>query len=130
MRVVTSLIVGVATFAVLNACTKQPAAAAHAPTQPAAPVINSTDRLVGQWNGPEGTYLLVAGVSGKYAITIRNLDGPRTFQGHGTDGVIHFSRDGTDETMRAADGAATGMKWLSEKKQCVVVRAGEGYCRD
>jgi len=127
MRVIISLLVGVATFAALNACTKQPHAATIAPD---VPVVNSTDRLVGQWNGPEGTYLLVAGVSGKYAITIRNLDGPRTFQGRGEAGAIHFSRDGKMETIRTGDGAATGMKWLSDKKNCIVVSAGEGYCRD
>lgn len=130
MRVITSLLVGVATFAALNACTKQPHAATTAPDAAAAPAVNGTDRLVGQWNGPEGTYLLVAGVSGKYAITIRNLDGPRTFQGRGDAGAIHFLRDGKDESIRAGDGAATGMKWLSEKKNCIVVSAGEGYCRD
>ena len=128
MRLSPSLLAVSACFATLAACSGHPAEKASVDSS--GPVINSTDKLVGQWNGPEGTYLLLAGVSGKYAITIRNLDGPRTFQGHGGADGIHFSRDGKDETIRATDGAGTGMKWLADKKQCIVIQPGEGYCRN
>ncbi|MES2318904.1 MAG: hypothetical protein V4631_15595 [Pseudomonadota bacterium] len=94
------------------------------------PTVSGTDRLVGQWNGPEGTFLQLAGVSGKYAITIRNLDRARTFQARGSDDAILFERDGKEETIRRTDGAGTGMKWLREKKNCIVIQPGEGYCRD
>jgi hypothetical protein len=89
-----------------------------------------TDRWLGQWNGPEGTFLRLAGGNGKYEITIQNLDGPRTFQGSAVGGQIQFERNGLKESIRASDGAATGMKWLSDKSNCLTVRPGEGYCRD
>jgi hypothetical protein len=34
------------------------------------------------------------------------------------------------ESIRATDGPATGMKWLSDKSNCLTIRSGEGYCRD
>ncbi len=102
---------------------------APAPT-PAAPAP-ATDAWLGQWNGPEGTYLRLAGSGGQYEVTIRNLDGPRTFPGKAAgDERIEFERDGVKESLRATHGAETGMKWLSEKKSCLTVRSGEGYCRD
>jgi len=61
---------------------------------------------------------------------VRNLDGPRTFQGRAVDGGIAFERDGKTETLRAGNGDATGMKWLAGKKDCLLVRSGEGWCRD
>jgi hypothetical protein len=88
------------------------------------------DRWLGQWNGPEGTFLRLAGGQGRYDITIRNLDGPRPFTGRAVGDHIEFERDGHLETLRATDGRATGMKWLDGKKDCLTVRASEGYCRD
>lgn len=89
-----------------------------------------TDRWLGQWNGPEGTFLRLAGGQGKYEITIQNLDGPRTLKGNAAGGQIQFERDGLKESIRATGGAETGMKWLASKSNCLTVRAGEGYCRD
>ncbi|MES2324016.1 MAG: hypothetical protein V4633_17295 [Pseudomonadota bacterium] len=91
--------------------------------------VYGPNKLMGRWTGPEGTFLLLAGANGKYAVTIRNLDGPRTFEGSGTGDTIAFERDGKLETIRATDGAATGMKWLADKKECITIQAGEGYCR-
>lgn len=96
----------------------------------AASVPPATDAWLGQWNGPEGTFLRLAGGGGQYEVTIRNLDGPRTFPGKAAGERIEFERDGVKESLRATNGAETGMKWLSEKKDCLTVRAGEGYCRD
>lgn len=94
-----------------------------------ASVPPATDRWLGQWNGPEGTFLRINGGQGKYEVTIQNLDGPRTFQGSAADGQIHFERNGLKESIRATNGAQTGMKWLTDKSNCLTVRAGEGYCR-
>ncbi len=90
----------------------------------------ATDAWVGQWTGPEGTFLRIAGAHGKYEITIQNLDGPSSYQGSAVNGQIQFERNGTKESIHATNGADTGMKWLSEKSNCLTVRAGEGYCRD
>jgi hypothetical protein len=92
-----------------------------------------TDAWIGTWTGPEGTSLLIAGGEGQYQVTIRNLDGPRTYQASPGDGdgqEIRFERNNSKETIRASTGTQTGMKWLSEKKDCLTIRYGEGYCRD
>ena len=94
------------------------------------PNTEQTDAWLGQWTGPEGTMLLIAGGQGEYEVTVRNLDGPRVFAGHGAVNGIAFERDGSAELIRATDGPGTGMKWLTEKRDCLVIRPGEGFCRD
>ena len=106
-----------------------PPVAAPAPAAPAT-VAPITDGWVGQWNGPEGTYLKITGGQGRYEVTVRNLDGPRSFAGTAQGEGIAFERDGVVETVHATRGADTGMKWLAEKSDCLTVRSGEGYCRD
>jgi len=90
----------------------------------------ATDRWLGRWIGPEGTFLLLEGGNGTYEVTIQNLDGPRRFQGAGVGEQIEFDRDGVKESLHATDGAGTGMKWLSDKANCLTIRVGEGFCRD
>lgn len=103
---------------------------ASAPAPAAGSAPPPPDKWLGQWNGPEGTFLKLAGGQGRYDIIIQNLDGPRPFTGRASGEHIEFERDGRLETLRATDGQATGMKWLGGKKDCLTVRAGEGYCRD
>jgi hypothetical protein len=79
--------------------------------------------------GVEGTSLRLAGGEGSYQVTIRNLDGPRSFQGRAVGDGIAFERDGSKEVIRATNGVGTGMKWLAEKTNCLAVRLGEGWCR-
>ncbi len=87
------------------------------------------DAWLGQWEGVEGTSLRLAGGAGRYAVTITNLDGPRSFQGSAVGEGIAFERNGIEEVIRATNGAGTGMKWLAEKTNCLAVRIGEGWCR-
>lgn len=108
----------------------QASAAGPASSSPSGSDTASTDRWTGQWNGPEGTFLRLSGGQGRYDITIQDLDGPKPYQGRAVDDHIEFERQGKLETLRATDGQATGMKWLDGKKDCLTVRAGEGYCRD
>lgn len=89
-----------------------------------------TEQWLGRWVGPEGTYLDIAGTPDDYRLTIANLDGPRDFPGREQRGQIVFVRYGVTETLSASDGQATGMKWLQDKRNCLTVRSGEGYCRD
>ncbi|UUZ53120.1 hypothetical protein LP419_29755 [Massilia sp. H-1] len=77
---IVSLLSLLSVSAVLTACSGKVQTADVAP-QAAPSAVQGVTRMLGQWNGPEGTYMLIGGASGKYAITIRNLDGPRTFQG-------------------------------------------------
>lgn len=89
-----------------------------------------TDAWVGQWNGPEGTFLKIEGAHGAYDVTVRNLDGPRTFKGTADGDGIRFERDGQAVVLRATQGEGTGMKWLADKHDCLAVAPGEGWCRD
>lgn len=100
---------------------------ASSPTTTSVPV---TDKWIGKWIGPEGTFLKLVSSNGKYEITIQNLDGPRTFPAQAVGNHIEFERDGVKETLRATNGTETGMKWLSEKSDCLTINLGEGYCRD
>lgn len=109
----------------------QQAAATPAASAPAAstPGAAAPDRWLGRWQGPEGTFLEITGNAGAYRVTVQNLDGPRTFDATGSGDSLGFTRDGVAETIRAGNGADTGMKWLADKRDCLVVKAGEGYCR-
>jgi len=90
----------------------------------------ATDKWLGQWTGPEGTFLRLEGGKGSYTITIQDLDGARIYQGNSAGDQIHFDRNGVTESIRATNGVGTGMKWLREKSDCLTIRTGEGYCRD
>lgn len=102
--------------------------ASNAPTGSTASTV--TDQWLGQWNGPEATFLRIEGGQGKYAVIIQNLDGARNYAAHAVDDQIRFERNGVTESIRATNGEATGMKWLSDKTNCLTVKSGEGYCRD
>lgn len=110
-------------------CNKRTAEPGPAVTNPAN-VVDASAPLLGRWNGPEGTFLLLEGEDGKYVVTVQNLDGPRTFDGKGEGDKITFLRDGKTMTIRPTNGAGTGMKWLAKRKDCIVIEPGEGYCRD
>jgi len=90
----------------------------------------ATDAWLGTWNGPEGTFLRLEGGEGSYSITIQNLDGPMTYRGTARGEQIEFERHGARESLRATKGVETGMKWLTDKSDCLTVRPGEGFCRD
>lgn len=125
--------VGLVWAGVLAGCQDRPANDRSAPPANPSDIAKAApapDRWLGTWNGPEGTFLRLAGGGGAYDITVQNLDGPRTFKGTAVGDRIEFERDGTKESVRATGGVETGMKWLSEKKDCLTVRSGEGYCRD
>lgn len=89
------------------------------------------DSLVGEWAGVEGTSLIIERDGDEYKITLTNLDGSRSFAAKAGDGGLVFERDGAKELIRAGDGIDTGMKWLADKLDCVVVTQGsEGFCRE
>ena len=97
-------------------------------TSPSAPIA---DQWLGHWPGVEGTYLELAKRGDGYAILIRNLDRSSTYEGLAAGDHIEFTRNGKTETIRSGNGQDTGMKWLLEKKNCLVINKGsEGFCRD
>jgi len=119
-------------FAVLllTACDNEPEVVAVPVEVPvvvqAQPELPKKD-FIGRWNGPEGTYMIVE--AGR--VKIADLDGEKTYENATiTDRSIVFNRDGTIITARAGNGDDTGMKWLAGKADCIVIKHGEGYCRD
>ncbi|MET0517682.1 MAG: hypothetical protein ABW005_02495 [Burkholderiaceae bacterium] len=95
-----------------------------------APAGRPTDGWLGRWTGPEGTLLDIAPDGDGYALTIRSLDGPARFHGRAVGARIEFERAGKAESIRASSGRETGMKWLLDKKNCLTIVTGEGFCRD
>lgn len=99
----------------------------------------AVQKLIGKWDGQEGTYLTVTekmGADGKqqfprkFEVEIKDLDKAERFEGTAKDGVIEFTRKGKTETVKAATGAETGMKYLEKETNCVVVTKGsEGFCK-
>jgi hypothetical protein len=116
-----SLVLLVLSLAVAG-CRGQPSAA------PATPSV--ADKWLGRWDGPEGTYLMLSKAGDHYTVEVRDLDGSRTFVGFPDGDRIRFVRDGRTEFLAAGDGEATGMKWLLDKRDCLLTRKGEGWCRD
>jgi hypothetical protein len=85
---------------------------------------------IARWNGPEGTYLEISKSGDKYEIRIKDLDKMQTYRGTAAADRISFERNGKAETIRSGNGQQTGMKWLADKRNCLVIRLGEAYCRD
>ena len=90
-------------------------------------------RTRGSANGPDprarSCYWKEAEAGG-YRVTIQSLDGRESYAGDAAGPNIVFERNGKTETLRAGSGKLTGMKWLADKSDCLVIQAGEGFCRD
>ena len=131
---IQNLMILIALPLITNGCTENNRADRHTSTvssQVTSTIATETaDKWLGTWHGPEGTFLKIADSNGKFELTIQNLDGPLTFEGKAVKDQIQFERDGHKELILATDGTKTGMKWLSEKSNCLSIRYGEGYCRD
>jgi hypothetical protein len=115
----------------LAACSP-PAGTGAAPAASASAAASSAaEAWVGRWNGPEGSYLeIVQRGHGAYEVTLNDLDEPKTYAATASADRLSFERDGVREAIRATDGAGTGMKWLDGKTRCLVVKPGEGFCRE
>lgn len=87
-------------------------------------------RLLGKWNGPEGTYLDIHYSQNTFTIHLKDTEKLRTFTAQSKGDHLVFERDGIIESVHLSTGDETGMKWLSGKQECVTVLLGEGYCRD
>ena len=123
------LLGAMAVAAALAGCGRPATEPIASPAPAASPPAAGPARWIGRWQGPEGSFLDISGGAGAYRVTVQNLDGPRSFDATASEDAIRFTRDGVTETIRAGSGADTGMKWLADKKDCLVVKAGEGYCR-
>ncbi|KQX20281.1 MULTISPECIES: hypothetical protein [unclassified Sphingomonas] len=91
-----------------------------------------TDAWVGKWIGVEGLVLDIqpAGERGHYMLSVTLLDGTKSYEGTADGDMIRFTRNGRPESIRAATGDQTGLKWLAGKKNCLMIQQGEGFCRE
>ena len=102
------------------------------PTPPATEAAMLEADYLGRWTGVEGMYLDIASKPGGGArVQMQwDLDHRGTFDGSVTAEGLRFMRDGVAETAVPGNGDATGLKYLAGKQDCLVVKPGEGYCRD
>jgi hypothetical protein len=126
----------------ISGCSNSNTTASNTPTSDTATEQNQphhqvTDQWVGRWTGVEGLFLEISkddsADPGHYLLHMRyGLDADQigTFEGQATAEGISFNRGDGPQLLRAGDGEATRMKWLLEKEDCLVVKTGEGYCRD
>ena len=135
------LIAALASASLLNACKQAeqtPASDAVAPAEATATPAEATPATVdvaawaGKWTGPEGTYATITlGTDGKVSLEMQSdLDTKGTYDGMATADGIGFKRGEETLLLKKATGDETGLKYLAGKKDCVMVKSGEGYCRD
>ena len=122
------------------ACAQQPTPANQAAASPqpeneptVAPSVPPARSYVGRWRGVEGMFLDVQPTErpDRLRLTMQyDLDHRQTALATLDGDRLLFERDGAPTTLRPTDGIATGLKYLAGNKDCLTVRAGEGYCRD
>ncbi|WP_411341884.1 hypothetical protein V6U71_08795 [Sphingopyxis sp. J-6] len=114
--------------------TTPPEGAADA-TDPAADPATAPHRFAswaGKWTGVEGMYVTITtGEPGKYKLEMQSdLDTKGTYDGNDSEHGIKFKRGTEELSLRRGNGDETGLKYLAGKKECLIVKEGEGYCRD
>lgn len=88
--------------------------------------------LEGRWLGANGTILTLAKEKDDaYSVVIRTAsndedDLPATE----SNGKLQFRRQNIVETITPGKGKDTGVPELAGKRDCLIIKAGEGYCRD
>ena len=94
-------------------------------------INDSTDFFLGRWTGVEGNILeVIPHAYNSYAIVIVDMDGTKeTFIAKPKGNTLEFTRNNKQEILKAVTGDETGLKWLAEKKNCIMINEGEGYCR-
>lgn len=86
----------------------------------------------GKWTGVEGMYATITTAEpGKYKLEMQSdLDTKGTYDGEDSEHGIKFKRGADELSLRRGNGDETGLKYLAGKKECLIVKEGEGYCRD
>lgn len=86
----------------------------------------------GKWTGVEGMYATITPTDpGKYKLEMQSdLDTKGTYDGEDSEHGIKFKRGSEELSLRRGSGDETGLKYLAGKKECLIVKSGEGYCRD
>jgi hypothetical protein len=120
-------------LALLSGCSREPAASERKPDAGVAPTGASADVYIGRWTGVEGMYLDVEAFDrpDRYRLSMQyDLENRQVALARFDGKALVFERNGARESLRPTDGVGTGLKHLAGKKDCLTVRAGEGYCRD
>lgn len=86
----------------------------------------------GKWTGVEGMYVTITpSEPGKYKLEMQSdLDTKGTYEGNDSEHGIKFKRGTEELSLRRGNGDETGLKYLAGKKECLIVKEGEGYCRN
>ena len=86
----------------------------------------------GKWTGVEGMYATITPTEpGKYKLEMQSdLDTKGTYDGEDSEHGIKFKRGDEELSLHRGNGDDTGLKYLAGKKDCLIVKPGEGYCRD
>ncbi|MET0269892.1 MAG: hypothetical protein ABW173_05640 [Sphingomonas sp.] len=116
--------------AAVAAPARDPASPQAAPAKPIDHAV--TDGWIGRWVGVEGLVLAIArgDLPATYRLHIILMDGAEDHVGVAQGETIRFERDGEPQVIRHVTGDRTGLKWLADKRDCLVIRPGEGFCRD
>lgn len=131
------IVIGALALALLGGCSGQ-TSPDDATSSPAIAVdAAATEATVplewaGKWIGPEGLYVIIRPLDGS-SVELEmqsDLDTLDTYAGSITPEGISFERGGEMLLLKPASGADTGLKYLAEKTNCLMVQPGEGYCRD
>ncbi len=111
--------------------TATPAETATAPAETATPSLDVAG-WAGKWTGPEGMYATITpGADGKVSLEMQSdLDTKGTYEGTASAEGISFKRGEETLVLKMATGDETGLKYLAGKKDCLMVKSGEGYCRN
>jgi hypothetical protein len=86
----------------------------------------------GKWTGPEGLHVTITPTEpGKYKLDMQSdLDTRGSYDGQDSEHGIQFRRGGEQLSLRRGSGDESGLKYLMGKQECLIVKTGEGYCRD
>lgn len=86
----------------------------------------------GKWTGVEGMYVTITPADpGRYKLEMQSdLDTRGSYDGRDSEHGIQFERGGEQLSLTRASGNQTGLKYLAAKTECLIVKTGEGYCRD
>lgn len=86
----------------------------------------------GRWSGVEGLYAeIIPTTPESYRLVMQyDLDHQGEFLGRDSEHGIIFSRNGETLSLRRGSGDDSGLKYLAGKQDCLIVKEGEGYCRD
>jgi len=141
------ILTGAAALVLLSGCEKAEAPAPTETTTTEVPVETVPDETapddsatashrfadwVGKWTGVEGMYATITTAEpGKYKLEMQSdLDTKGSYDGEDSEHGIKFKRGSEELSLRRGSGDETGLKYLAGKKDCLIVKPGEGYCRD